>query len=598
MVGRTIGKYRIVEQIGRGGMGTVYRAVDESLGRDVAIKVLNADVIEPEAIERFRREALTLARLNHPRIGAIHELTRDGHDLLMVMEFLVGDTCEKVIEKSPNLPLPQAVRICTQVLDALIYAHKAGVVHRDLKPANVIITPSGDVKVMDFGIARVQGSEHLTTHGFMVGTPAYMAPEQVRGEEVDPRMDLYSMAVVLYRLLTRRLPFSGDTAVAMIHSQLNNPPTPPRSVREDLPEWLEQVLMRGLAKAPADRFQSALEFKTALEQGMAGRFMPLANADLEETMGPTPTPREMRVPVSPSAVTAMPASRVEPIPPVAAAPSPAPPTGVQGTVTLRTPHLASAAIFVVLLIVGVGAIAYIAVRRSNQQVVTTAPAPAVTAPAAPATPAPPSNPPAAAAPQAASPSAANAPSAAASSAGAASRSTESPSARPTPSAPAAPPKTLPSQKTGDAAARSSVTAPAAVATTPATATVPAETFNKVRLLVIDGEKSREVDVTLTLDADHLEVREPASPTVIRSIPYRAIAAATYARARRPRGQNGDGLARVPDNIGGSGFLGGSRHWLTVQTAGEFLVLRLENENIIRVIMQLEAHSGTKVKRES
>ena len=269
MVGRTIGKYRIVEQIGRGGMGTVYKAIDETLDRRVAIKILNADLIDQEAVERFRREAMTLAKLNHGRIGAIHELTRDGHDLLMVMEFLEGETFEKLIERGP-MEIPRAVTLCEQVLDALQYAHSAGVIHRDLKPANVMLTPSGTVKVMDFGIARVQGSEHLTTNGFMVGTPAYMAPEQVRGEEVDPRMDLYAIAVVLYRMLTHRLPFNGDTAIAMIHSQLNNWPTPPRQFRADLPDWLVSVIDRGLAKTPADRFNRA-RIRNALEAGLSGR---------------------------------------------------------------------------------------------------------------------------------------------------------------------------------------------------------------------------------------------------------------------------------------------------------------------------------------
>src|SRR5215831_18022724 len=137
MVGQTIGKYRVVEQIGRGGMGTVYKAIDETLDRRVALKLLNADLIDQESVERFRREAMMLAKLNHGRIGAIHELTRDGQNLLMVMEFIAGDTFEKLIERGP-LPISRAAMLCSQVLDALQYAHAAGVVHRDLKPANII----------------------------------------------------------------------------------------------------------------------------------------------------------------------------------------------------------------------------------------------------------------------------------------------------------------------------------------------------------------------------------------------------------------------------------------------------------------------------
>ena len=196
MVGRTIGKSASSSRLA-GAAWDRLQGPRRNPHRQVAIKVLNAELIEPDSVERFRREAMTLARLNHPKIGKVHELSRDGHDLLMVMEFLDGETFEKLIERAAPLPVPQAVGLCCQVLDALQYAHGAGVIHRDLKPANIIVTPSGDIKVMDFGIARVQGTEHLTSHGLMVGTPAYMAPEQIRGEEVDPRMDLYAIAVVL-----------------------------------------------------------------------------------------------------------------------------------------------------------------------------------------------------------------------------------------------------------------------------------------------------------------------------------------------------------------------------------------------------------------
>ncbi len=401
MVGRTIGKYRIVEQIGRGGMGTVYKAIDETLDRRVAIKILNADLIDQEAVERFRREAMTLAKLNHGRIGAIHELTRDGHDLLMVMEFLEGETFEKLIEHGP-MEIPRAVMLCEQVLDALQYAHSAGVIHRDLKPANVMLTPSGDVKVMDFGIARVQGSEHLTTNGFMVGTPAYMAPEQVRGEEVDPRMDLYAIAVVLYRMLTHRLPFTGDTAIAMIHSQLNNSPTPPRQFRADLPDWLVSVIDRGLAKTPADRFQTASEFRAALDAGLTGR-RPIPMPGEAETIGPILTPPSMRVPIpaSPAAPVSAVASAVRgPQTSTAPPPVPAVPPLAQPTVTLRAPHLATAGALVAALVIGIGVLAFMALRRPATTVVAP-PAEQATADAtaAPTSPAPATDPAATPAPR-------------------------------------------------------------------------------------------------------------------------------------------------------------------------------------------------------
>ena len=384
----------MIEQLGRGGMGTVYKAVDETLDRRVALKLLNADLIDQDAVERFRREALMLAKLNHGRIGAIHELSRNGHDLLMVMEYLEGETFEKLIERGP-MEVPRAISLVSQVLDALDYAHGAGVIHRDLKPANLMLSPSGEVKVMDFGIARVQGSEHLTTNGYMVGTPAYMAPEQVRGEEVDPRMDLYSVAVVLYRMLTRHLPFKGDTAIAMIHSQLNNPPTPAQQFRADLPEWLVAALERGLAKKPADRFQTAREFRAALEKGLTGKTG--KTAIVRSPGSPSPT-RSLPLP---------PATRN--IPGLGGARGCADPSGERfgglsarartdgwrrcaagvaghATVTLKPRHLATAAILVVALVIGGGILAFVALRRPATIVV---PAPSTTAQTATASDAPP-----------------------------------------------------------------------------------------------------------------------------------------------------------------------------------------------------------------
>src|SRR3954453_16592467 len=187
MIGQTVGKYRIAARLGRGGMGTVYRAVDETLGRDVAIKILNPDVADADILKRFRAEAVTLARLNHPNIATLYELTQHGDDLLMVMEFVRGETFDRLSDRLGPLPFDRAAMLCSHVLDALGHAHRAVIVHRDLKPANLMLAESGLVKVMDFGIARMVGTEHLTTDGYMMGTPPYMAPEQVMGNEVDGR---------------------------------------------------------------------------------------------------------------------------------------------------------------------------------------------------------------------------------------------------------------------------------------------------------------------------------------------------------------------------------------------------------------------------
>ncbi len=285
MIGTTVGKYRIVDKLGRGGMGTVYKAVDQTLDREVAIKVLNPDLTDADVLKRFRAEAVTLARLNHAGIATIYELHHQQEDeLLMVMEFVRGETFHDLSDRIGPLAPPQAAHLCMQVLDALGHAHRGGVVHRDLKPANLMITDTGTVKVMDFGIARVLGSEHFTHGGYMMGTPAYMAPEQVLGREIDGRADLYSVGVVLYRLLTGHLPFNADTAISMVQMQISEAPTPILNFRSDLPPWCVTIIDRALAKSPADRFQSAEEFRSALLAAVT----PQALGEMPTIATPTP----------------------------------------------------------------------------------------------------------------------------------------------------------------------------------------------------------------------------------------------------------------------------------------------------------------------
>jgi serine/threonine-protein kinase len=279
MIGRTIGKYRIVGQLGRGGAGVVYKAVDETLHRDVAVKTLNPDLANSEVMTRFRAEATILARLNHPQIATIYELFRADGDLLMVMEFVRGESLDKLSERLGALSPDRAAYIIDQILSALEHAHRAGVVHRDVKPANVMVTDEGSVKIMDFGIARVLGAEQKTVDFRLMGTPAYMSPEQVLGEEVDGRSDLYSVGVLFYRLLTGALPFAADTALGMLQRQIRDTPIPLCAHRGGLPEWCEAIAQRALAKVQADRFQSAEEFREALSRATG----PLATADLAKT---------------------------------------------------------------------------------------------------------------------------------------------------------------------------------------------------------------------------------------------------------------------------------------------------------------------------
>ena len=279
MIGRTIGKYRIVGQLGRGGAGIVYKAVDETLGRDVAVKTLNPDLANTEVMNRFRAEATILAKLNHPQIATIFELFREENELLMVMEFVRGETLDKLSERLGPIAPDRSAYLIDLILSALEHAHRAGIVHRDIKPANVMVSDEGGIKIMDFGIARVLGAEQKTIDFRLMGTPAYMSPEQVVGEEVDGRSDLYSVGVLFYRLLTGALPFSADTALGMLQRQIRDNPTPLHVHRPTLPAWCDQIVQRALAKTPADRFQSAEEFRDALSRATG----PLSVADFART---------------------------------------------------------------------------------------------------------------------------------------------------------------------------------------------------------------------------------------------------------------------------------------------------------------------------
>ena len=281
MLGRTIGQYRVLECLGRGGMGTVYRATDETLHRDVALKILHP--VFEDASARFRAEAAALARLNHAGIAAIYELLEDVDDLIMVMEFVRGQTLQDIIDHVGPFSPQRAAEVCMQVLAALEHAHSAGVVHRDLKPGNLMLTDSGCIKVMDFGIARVDGSAHLTSAGGMMGTPAYMAPEQVLGRTIDARADLYAMGVIFYRLISAELPFRAETPFDMAQSQVHDPPTPIEQMRSNLPAWVGDIITRALAKSPHQRFQSAVEFHDALALGLASEVRSMAIAAVEST---------------------------------------------------------------------------------------------------------------------------------------------------------------------------------------------------------------------------------------------------------------------------------------------------------------------------
>ena len=269
-----LGKYELRREVGRGGMGVVYEAYDPTICRRVALKTLCGDVLSgSEAdtyIGRLRREAQAAGRLNHPNIVAVYDFgeeppqpgVRAGRIAYITMEFVEGRELQQLLAAEERLDVPAIVRIMSQLLDALEYSHKNGVVHRDIKPSNIMLLDDGTVKVTDFGIARIESST-LTRAGAVMGSPSYMSPEQFLGLSIDGRSDLYSAGVVLYELLTGEVPFPGSFSTAM-HRVLNETPTPASALNVHAPKGIDSLLGRALAKQPADRFQSAGEFKQAL----------------------------------------------------------------------------------------------------------------------------------------------------------------------------------------------------------------------------------------------------------------------------------------------------------------------------------------------
>ena len=265
MIGKVIGNYKIVEKIGEGGMGAVFRGLDTMLEREVAIKMLRPELAsQPDVLERFRTEAVTLAKLNHPNIATLYSFLRDGDDYFMVMEFVRGQTIDDLVRRFGAMTVDRAVPLLCQALDGIDHAHRMGIIHRDIKPANMMLTDSGSLKVMDFGIARVLGSARLTRQGNVVGTIEYMSPEAVRGLEVDARSDVYSLGILLYEMLTGRVPFDSDSEFEMMKAQVEQAPVPPRTFTTSIPIEVEQAIMRSLAKKPEARFQTAGEFRAML----------------------------------------------------------------------------------------------------------------------------------------------------------------------------------------------------------------------------------------------------------------------------------------------------------------------------------------------
>ena len=302
LVGGNIGKYRIVARLGRGGMAEVYKAYQPGLNRYVAIKVLHSHLADDEDfIERFEREATAVAKLRHQHIVTVYDFDIEDGRYFMVMEFVEGPTLKAELkERSLNgqiFTMPETTRIFIALASAIDYAHRRGMVHRDLKPANVMFTSDGQVVLTDFGIARIVDATRLTLTGAIAGTPAYMSPEQGQGDRGDERSDIYSLGVVLYEMVTGRVPFDADTPFAIILKHINDPLPLPTQANPDIPEAVERVILKAMSKDPDDRYQTADEMGQALREATG-----IAAAETLAAIPVTtiaPAPRVKEVPVEP-----------------------------------------------------------------------------------------------------------------------------------------------------------------------------------------------------------------------------------------------------------------------------------------------------------
>src|SRR5262245_40742693 len=280
-----VGRYEITGELGRGAMGVVYKALDPTIGRTVALKTMRLDVHgldAQEMVRRFQNEARAAGVLNHPNIVTIYDAGEEDGIFYIAMEFIVGTTLHELLAEKHVLPTDEVVKLARQICRGLDYAHSNGIIHRDVKPANIMITANGTVKIMDFGIAKSGGQ--VTNTGQVLGTPNYMAPEQVKGRPLDGRSDLFSLGVILYEMLTGEKPFVGQNVTTIIYKIVNETPITPRDLDVTVHPGLSAIVTKALAKAPDDRYQSGAELIRDLEN------YKLAGTSRNGTTGALPVP--------------------------------------------------------------------------------------------------------------------------------------------------------------------------------------------------------------------------------------------------------------------------------------------------------------------
>jgi serine/threonine protein kinase/Tol biopolymer transport system component len=310
LIGQQIGSYKIIDKLGVGGMAIVYRAFDSKLNREVAMKVIKGDLSSnSDFIQRFEREARTIAMLSHPHILKVFDYGQVDENVYLIIELMTGGSLADRVRRE-RMSLETVTQMLDQIGRALDYAHRQGIVHRDLKPQNVLLDPDGNAYLTDFGIAKLlQADSNLTATGMVMGTPAYMSPEQWSGQPVDGRTDIYALGVILYEMLVGAVPFDGDTPFRLMHQHIYEPPRPIKPLRSDLPDGVQTVLNRALSKNRDDRYASALELITEFRNALAGKVAPPADTPqvldgatvgLPAVKAPTPTTLPSTPPTPPS----------------------------------------------------------------------------------------------------------------------------------------------------------------------------------------------------------------------------------------------------------------------------------------------------------